>query len=99
MIKDYTPLMFIPEKGCIALKGWNLDKNKIIDILQKNISSQVNILQITEDKYYISKYFEGIDAKLDGYEGWIFFIKKTHSRKNCGKSTQIDFEILEVKEK
>lgn len=65
----------------IYLKGWNLPEDFKQGILQEfrehmdDETIELNFLQIEEEAFTCSRYFEGQDAKDEGYSFWVDFCK------------------------
>lgn len=59
---------------------WDVDSEDIIEILDTQ-----------EEYYYTTRYYNGADAREEGYKHWIEFTKE--HKKTYGKCTNVKFRI------
>lgn len=92
-------------EGCwIHYKGHNIPKDVLLKELEDdwlghvyyekdNVEEEIQILKIEEDYYYTHRFCDGQDAKDEGYNHWIDFVKPHEKKKTYGKSTNVYFKV------
>ena len=72
------------------IKGWNLNDEAVLIFIDKELYEYgenlkvENIVAKEEHGYYCTRYYDGSDAKDEGFGFWIFF---DEYKKGFGKST------------
>lgn len=81
----------------IYLRGWNLPeefKEKIVEEFRDWMDDdnlKIQFLMVEEEAFTCSRYFEGQDAKCEGYSYWIDFHKGW--KKGQGKCTHYQVKV------
>lgn len=97
----------LKEGTWVHYKGHNIPKDVLLKELHEDFGGYImyddgdfediiEILETKEDYYYTTRWFEGQDAKEEGYGFWIEF--RDAPKKTYGKSTNVKFIIKKGKQ-